>query len=634
MTMIPIITSLTAIDSAEPTEKRPSDHKDAGASEATAAGQLPFLPILANMVADSVPLLVKPSQDPGSDVKIEGNSIALAPPQPVGSSRIGVNLIPQTGTSSMTAEVENFLRGALTVKTQTNDGEKISPSNPARSVLPSDLKSSQELQNTVGQKPMELAVEASSERTLPPVEWLSGPDHRESFSARPVQSPVTDFKLIQPSRQTDGIVIPLAEQTNSGLSGETRLMQLPAVDPELRQIFSDHPNEISKPEVLHRSPMQPDQHVSDGESVLRTLRNLLFSSILGNGERSLLQRDIREATPESPRPMLTTEKSPEQPTQKGGDIRIGDGIGSSSLEPLSSDSQDVPPIQFKGVSGSLEATPPGEQATVDRSAQPRINLKPEPLVFAGGSVSATRHVDELKSDRNMSDESLSHESNSPSKKQVPQTNKSDNGGQRQKVGAETSKEAGPVTEAAKPASASSGHQESQPGGHTFTVSQPQPPAAQGMVPVRAVVRTLFEPRTLPSSIFENVIAKLSGETVQQMRDGVAEMRILLKPESLGEMSLKVQLRDESVVAQIQAAHPDVRAALEANIPQLRDALAARGIDVQQINIVGAGEGQARESRSQRESRPRQGMRRVSVEDAEERQSESRLLGYNTIEIIM
>jgi|GEM_PF-6026706 len=161
------------------------------------------------------------------------------------------------------------------------------------------------------------------------------------------------------------------------------------------------------------------------------------------------------------------------------------------------------------------------------------------------------------------------------------------------------------------------------------------PANVGTKPTGFMSQELgFDARTISSLVTEHMTKGISNELVQRLRDGVSELKLQLKPESLGEMTLSVRLDDEKVVAQIRVTQPDVKLALEATVPQLRDALASRGIEVQRVDILAAGDAPTRESRGQQEARQRLSARRRGGDVAEERYKGARSLGYNTIEVVM
>jgi flagellar hook-length control protein FliK len=92
-------------------------------------------------------------------------------------------------------------------------------------------------------------------------------------------------------------------------------------------------------------------------------------------------------------------------------------------------------------------------------------------------------------------------------------------------------------------------------------------------------------------------------------------------------------------ASIQVAHPEARAAVEANLPQLRQALANQGIDVHRIDVFAPGESLMKESARQHQTQVRQRSRRRPAADtpgveAADKYVSGKRLGYNTIELIM
>jgi flagellar hook-length control protein FliK len=144
----------------------------------------------------------------------------------------------------------------------------------------------------------------------------------------------------------------------------------------------------------------------------------------------------------------------------------------------------------------------------------------------------------------------------------------------------------------------------------------------------------MEAETISSLVADNLMQGISTEIAQRLRDGVSELTLQLKPESLGEMRLKVGIVDDMITAQVHVTGAEVKTALEANILQLRDGLASRGIEVQRIEIFTVGDAPARESRGQQEARQRASSRRRDGDSVEERYKGTRLMGYNTIEMVM
>jgi hypothetical protein len=143
-----------------------------------------------------------------------------------------------------------------------------------------------------------------------------------------------------------------------------------------------------------------------------------------------------------------------------------------------------------------------------------------------------------------------------------------------------------------------------------------------------------DPQAISSFVLDNIAEKIPAEVFRRVRAGISEIRMQLQPDALGDLSLKVRYDEHGVTAQIQVTHGDVKAAMEANMPQLRDALAARGIEVQRIDVFAAGDAPAGESRGHQETRKKSQLKRRTTEIAEAQYRGARSLGYNTIEMFM
>jgi flagellar hook-length control protein FliK len=164
-----------------------------------------------------------------------------------------------------------------------------------------------------------------------------------------------------------------------------------------------------------------------------------------------------------------------------------------------------------------------------------------------------------------------------------------------------------------------------------------PPSLQPDVPLSKVqnpVRSFMEPQNIYRAVEDKLMTGISAETIQRLREGVSELKLRLSPESLGEMSLKVRLTDDKITAQIQVTQPDVRNALEADLPRLREALAARGLNVNTIDISSSGDAPARESYRQQSTRHQPSTKHREIDAADDTNKGTRLMGYNTIEITM
>ncbi len=152
----------------------------------------------------------------------------------------------------------------------------------------------------------------------------------------------------------------------------------------------------------------------------------------------------------------------------------------------------------------------------------------------------------------------------------------------------------------------------------------------------APVRELPAPYApLPGEVSARIAEQVVRNLKLQVDGTTSEIRMTLKPPSLGDVQLSVRVEDSRMQAQIDVSQQVVKSALEAHMPQLRAALQEHGIEVQRIDVMlpgqslqgdGAGSGDGRTDR-------KNGRRFVSDDDAETYQG-AKDMGYNTIELIM
>ena len=83
---------------------------------------------------------------------------------------------------------------------------------------------------------------------------------------------------------------------------------------------------------------------------------------------------------------------------------------------------------------------------------------------------------------------------------------------------------------------------------------------------------------------EDVISQLSEKIKVDVRGNLTEMRINLKPEHLGDISLKVMTQNGIVSAQLIAENEQVRAIIETNLNELRDMLSGQGLNISQLTV--------------------------------------------------
>jgi flagellar hook-length control protein FliK len=141
---------------------------------------------------------------------------------------------------------------------------------------------------------------------------------------------------------------------------------------------------------------------------------------------------------------------------------------------------------------------------------------------------------------------------------------------------------------------------------------------------------------LPAETVRNVVNQVVKEAALQVRGETSEMRITLVPASLGEVKLSVRMEGGQMQAQIDVSHAAVKAALEVNMGQLKDALSSHGIEVQRLDVYHNGQSLAGDARGNQGERPRQqgGRHHSYVAESVEQYATGRMLGYNTMEVVM
>ncbi len=139
--------------------------------------------------------------------------------------------------------------------------------------------------------------------------------------------------------------------------------------------------------------------------------------------------------------------------------------------------------------------------------------------------------------------------------------------------------------------------------------------------------------SLPENFARDVVVKIADELRLHVAGGTSEVRVRLKPEHLGELSLKITIHEGELTARMDVSVPAVKAALDAQLPQLREALASRGIEIRRFDVVADGQGNAQHEQRRFHHHQQQTGRHTDV-DVTEMYAAMRDLGYNTVEYII
>lgn len=106
----------------------------------------------------------------------------------------------------------------------------------------------------------------------------------------------------------------------------------------------------------------------------------------------------------------------------------------------------------------------------------------------------------------------------------------------------------------------------------------------------------IEPGSTLSSSFRRL---LTLEIVQQSRiilkdGGKGEIRLILKPESLGRVRIRINIQDNSIEGKILVENNTVRELFEGNLEHLRNALRSEGFDTAALEVAVGGEKSGRD----------------------------------------
>lgn len=124
-----------------------------------------------------------------------------------------------------------------------------------------------------------------------------------------------------------------------------------------------------------------------------------------------------------------------------------------------------------------------------------------------------------------------------------------------------------------------------------------------------------------------VMEQITGKMHAVIRSGLTEMRIQLRPESLGDVTMRIRMEGDVVQAKIEVQNQQVKEIMERNLPALRDSLAQQNlttgsIEIQVGNGLGRHSGGAQQSPWNQDETAQGGMGR------EEKERENATTGNN------
>ncbi|MDE6182311.1 MAG: flagellar hook-length control protein FliK, partial [Eubacteriales bacterium] len=128
-----------------------------------------------------------------------------------------------------------------------------------------------------------------------------------------------------------------------------------------------------------------------------------------------------------------------------------------------------------------------------------------------------------------------------------------------------------------------------------------------------------------------VISQILEKMKTSVKADMTEVKILLRPEHLGEVSLKIATHNGFVTAQFTAENQKVKEIIESNFNQLKDMLNEQGINVGALEVNISDKGQGQETFNQFENTQEKSSKRMEEivgksfdEEAEQKEEKVKL----------
>lgn len=96
--------------------------------------------------------------------------------------------------------------------------------------------------------------------------------------------------------------------------------------------------------------------------------------------------------------------------------------------------------------------------------------------------------------------------------------------------------------------------------------------------------TSLKSQPIQSLVAKDIINQIEGKIKVDIKGAVSEIKMLLKPENLGEVTLKVLTENGIVTAKFLADNQKVKEIIEANLNVLKESLSQQGIDVSELSV--------------------------------------------------
>jgi flagellar hook-length control protein FliK len=147
----------------------------------------------------------------------------------------------------------------------------------------------------------------------------------------------------------------------------------------------------------------------------------------------------------------------------------------------------------------------------------------------------------------------------------------------------------------------------------LAVSEVAGKANQSQNNILTEIRT---PVNLTKTMEQSIIDQLATKIHTAVRSGVTEVRVQLRPEALGDVTLKIRIEGDVVTARMQVESQQVKAIVENNFQSLKDSLAQHDLQAGSFEVnVQTGERQADSSGEKFFNNESSGQNRAPSEDS-------------------
>lgn len=100
----------------------------------------------------------------------------------------------------------------------------------------------------------------------------------------------------------------------------------------------------------------------------------------------------------------------------------------------------------------------------------------------------------------------------------------------------------------------------------------------------SVLQEIRTPVNLTKTLEQSVVNQITDKLNTAVRSGITEVRVQLRPEALGEVTLKIRIEGDVVTAKMQVENHQVKAIVENNFQSLKDSLSQHNLQTGSLEV--------------------------------------------------